>query len=601
MYYNADLLEIAPELQYTRLGFIDDIAFGVQGKSGRSNIRTLQKIMKETENWRRKHGAQFERSKYILVHFTRNRNTESNTPLPINGFTIEPSEEAKYLGVIFDKELRFHTHLQYVAKKGTTAAMALSRIAKCNWGAPFKHIRQLFLSVIAPRMDYAAVIWHRPTHDGRADASTQIRKMSTIQRLAMKAMLGCFKTTPTAAMEIESGIQPSWLRLQTKVLLAITRMQTLSEKHPMKEWLSSALRTRTAAISYRSNLENALQQFPYMCETIESIEPFIRPPWWESKAIIRIEKTKPIAKATHDELQARSNAAVQTIYTDGSGIENKIGAAAYIPATKEAIHHHLGSEVQFNVYAAELSAIYISLNGRWDLHQDHCRIYSDSQAALRALDRPRKQSGQEIIKDILDQIDQITNGREHLQIEMVWIPGHSDIEGNEQADTEAKKAAINPALKQRHRHKPLKSGRARHIKAIAKEQWQRKWHNTTTAKTLRHITSTKSKRIRAGPGLYNEISSRNTSTTMAQLRTGHCWLNLYRYRFGHAKSPYCKCGYGKENVEHFLLECRNYKAQRKKLREAVGAGKMKVAHLLGDPTLVKYTMEYVKMTGRLDE
>jgi hypothetical protein len=54
-------------------------------------------------------------------------------------------------------------------------------------------------------------------------------------------------------------------------------------------------------------------------------------------------------------------------------------------------------------------------------------------------------------------------------------------------------------------------------------------------------------------------------------------------------------------VEHFLLECRNYKAQRKKLREAVGAGKMKVAHLLGDPTLVKYTMEYVKMTGRLDE
>jgi hypothetical protein len=253
------------------------------------------------------------------------------------------------------------------------------------------------------------------------------------------------------------------------------------------------------------------------------------------------------------------------------------------------------------VYAAELSAIYISLNGRWDPHQNLCRIYSDSQAALRALDRPRKQSGQEIIKDILDQIEQITNDREHLQIEMVWIPGHSDIEGNEQADTEAKKAAINPALKQRHRHKPLKSGRARHIKTMAKEQWQRKWHNTTTAKTLRHIASTKSKRIKAGPGLYNEISSRNTCAIIAQLRTGHCWLNSYRYRFGHAQSPYCKCGYGKENVEHYLLECRNYKAQRKKLREAVGAGKMKVAHLLGDPTLVKNTMEYVKMTGRFDE
>src|SRR5436305_2834110 len=109
-------------------------------------------IMKETENWRRKHGAQFERYKYILIHFTRNSNIESNTSLTINGLTITSSKEAKYLGVIFDKELRFRTHLQYVAKKGTSAVMALSSIAKCNWGAPFKHVRQLFLSVIAPRM-----------------------------------------------------------------------------------------------------------------------------------------------------------------------------------------------------------------------------------------------------------------------------------------------------------------------------------------------------------------------------------------------------------------------------------------------------------------
>src|SRR5436309_5046238 len=215
--------------------------------------------------------------------------------------------------------------------------MALSSIAKCNWGAPFKHVRQLFLSVIAPRMDYAAAIWHRPTDDGSAESSIQTRKTSTIQRLAMKAMLGCFRTTPTAALKIESGIQSSWLRLQTKVLLAITRMQTLSKRHPIKEWLLSALRTRTAAIPYRSNLENALHQFPHMCESIESIEPFIRPPWWEPKAMIKIEKTKDIAKATHDKLHARPNTSIRTIYTDGSGIERQIGAAAYIPATKEAI------------------------------------------------------------------------------------------------------------------------------------------------------------------------------------------------------------------------------------------------------------------------
>ena len=53
---------------------------------------------------------------------------------------------------------------------------------------------------------------------------------------------------------------------------------------------------------------------------------------------------------------------------------------------------------------------------------------------------------QEIIRDTLDHIDEITNDHKHLQVEMVWIPGHSGIEGNEQADAEAKKAADSKAI-----------------------------------------------------------------------------------------------------------------------------------------------------------
>ena len=31
-----------------------------------------------------------------------------------------------------------------------------------------------------------------------------------------------------------------------------------------------------------------------------------------------------------------------------------------------------------------------------------------------------------------------------------------------------------------------------------------------------------------------------------------------------------RCGYGKETVEHVILECPNYKEQRKELRKNVG-------------------------------
>jgi len=57
---------------------------------------------------------------------------------------------------------------------------------------------------------------------------------------------------------------------------------------------------------------------------------------------------------------------------------------------------------------------------------------------------------------------------------------------------------------------------------------------------------TKRKGIKTGPSLYNEISDRHTATTIAQLRTGHCGLNLYLHRFGLAKSQMWirerKCG-----------------------------------------------------------
>jgi ribonuclease HI len=155
-----------------------------------------------------------------------------------------------------------------------------------------------------------------------------------------------------------------------------------------------------------------------------------------------------------------------------SGIEGKIGAAVYNSTTKEANHQYLGDEAQFNVYTTELIAVQLAIKQLGN-HSEYrtCRIYIDSQAAIKAIDRPRRQSGQSIIKDILDSIDEVTSEHTHLQFEIIWIPGHTEIEGNERADTEAKKAAMDPMLNQPHKYKPLKSARVRYIKTIAKKQW----------------------------------------------------------------------------------------------------------------------------------
>jgi hypothetical protein len=143
---------------------------------------------------------------------------------------------------------------------------------------------------------------------------------------------------------------------------------------------------------------------------------------------------------------------------------------------------------------------------------------------IRAIDRPRRQSGQSIINDILDNIDEITSEHIHLQFKIIWIPGYMGIEGIELIDSEAKKAATNPTLSQSYNFESLKSAWIHHIKMMAKKQWQTVWNkNIKTATALRRIM--KGRHAKIGPSLYNEITNRHGAVMIVQLRTGHCGLN----------------------------------------------------------------------------
>ena len=264
-----------------------------------------------------------------------------------------------------------------------------------------------------------------------------------------------------------------------------------------------------------------------MTEKIEHIEPFIRPPWWTLNAQVIISQDKQSAKAHHDRIQGINQYTLPlTIYTDGSGINNKIGAAAC--NTKEILHQHLGPSEKFNVFTAEVSAIGLAMDIVSQNHnQQQCHIYTDSQAAIKAIINPGKQSGQAIIKATLDKIDHLIN-RTHLTIH--WIPGHQQIKGNEQADAEAKKAAQNSALGSKHPHSPLKSSRTMTIKQLAKAQWKQTMESDKyKSKHLRQIL--RHRQAKAGQRYYKSADTWKAATTLAQLCTGHCQLNAYLYCF----------------------------------------------------------------------
>jgi len=53
-------------------------------------------------------------------------------------------------------------------------------------------------------------------------------------------------------------------------------------------------------------------------------------------------------------------------------------------------------------------------------------------------------------------------------------------------------------------------------------------------------------------------------------------------------------------VKHFLLLCKKHEEPRNELWKKVGRINMRMENLLGDPKLVKDTLEFVEKTGRFN-
>ncbi|KAF8309669.1 hypothetical protein DL93DRAFT_2027703, partial [Clavulina sp. PMI_390] len=69
-------------------------------------------------------------------------------------------------------------------------------------------------------------------------------------------------------------------------------------------------------------------------------------------------------------------------------------------------------------------------------------IHLDNQAAIRACAMcPHRRSGKHLFMDIHRKAWELADARRRFSLRLVWIPGHSDIPGQDEADNLAKDAA----------------------------------------------------------------------------------------------------------------------------------------------------------------
>ena len=142
-------------------------------------------------------------------------------------------------------------------------------------------------------------------------------------------------------------------------------------------------------------------------------------------------------------------------------------------------------------------------------------------------------------------------------ITIQWIPGLSDIPGNELADAHAKEAAQSSG-----------AGRAISYKS-ARAEVKRCFVNVNPPSTHQLTREVYSK--------YSEekeksVKNRSDQVLLARLRTGHhMWFMSCRHRIGKRDTAECeRCGFGNDDVVHWLA-CPGTLAARNRVHR-VSAG-----------------------------
>ncbi|UYV60592.1 hypothetical protein LAZ67_1001615 [Cordylochernes scorpioides] len=340
--------------------------------------------------------------------------------------------------VTLDPSLTYGPHINQTVLRAKKRLNILKRISGYEWGADRDTLRQTYLALIRPILEYAQPVW-------QTASKTNLNKIDQVQSSAARIICGLRNTCPTKIAEIEANLLP--LTHRRKIGLADyiykrvnapkshrtgefirkwkpkTRLKRLSPMHlAYRELLPNSTRNRNAQNQYAPYKERPEISYNLDLEQ-ECSKRADHPGLLRSLAMERIEK------ADKETIQ---------IYTDGSLVENgSSGSGVLILKDSMEIKRRIKNPKNLSVFRSELTAILQALKLVEKNETKNIIIYTDSKAAIFAI-KNCYYSQDRLLKNIAAEINKLNK---NTKIGLQWIPSHVGVPGNEEADRLAKEGA----------------------------------------------------------------------------------------------------------------------------------------------------------------
>jgi ribonuclease HI/endonuclease/exonuclease/phosphatase family metal-dependent hydrolase len=620
LFYNADLVDVPKGKEEGSSAFVDDITYLAEGDTFEETHQRLADMVQRdggANDWSNDHNSRFEISKSAVVDFGRARiqdpqrprrtRLRPRPPLHLGNAVVQPSDHHKFLGIIFDQELNWKEKAAKAIGKGAKWVSQIIRLSRPSTGVASKYIRQMYVAVAVSKMTYAVDVWYTPVlspRQGRRTGSVGItQKIASVQRTAGLAITGALRSTATDSIDALANLLPADLMMRKACYRAATRLLTLPKAHPLHPFIK---RCRKRYVKrHKSPVHKLLHTFRLRRVEVETIHPVMRHPGYIKAFHTYIAKSAEDAIKQDKDLEDTADI---RIYADGSGYEGNTGACAilYRGNRKRSLRYQLGSLKDHTVFNGEAVAVVLGLHLLDDEEDPGVVSFSiDNQAVIKATDTNKVHSGQSLIDQILHAGEELkrTKGNS-LDLTLRWIPGHSEVKGNEEVDKGAKKAAEGRGSNKRRlpgfladRALPsnVSAMRQAHTEELVKE-WKRRWSKSRRHQRLSNIDSDIPSKKSTGK-LTN--FSKGLTSLVVQLRTGHVPLNSYLFRISKSDTDTCpSCQDAPETVHHYLFDCVSYGRERHKRYTVLRRDSDSLSFLLNDPRGIRELGIYVNRTRR---